>query len=104
MNASNEGSCKTVQVHRLVLALTARKCDQFQNLMCWFNCFLTIIQKVFFSGVVNEEIKCLEMIFCDTLKFILLLYHQINFLPHRDAFNAFANRADPDQAALTRAA
>ena len=37
VNASNEGSCKTVQVHRLVLALTARKCDQFQNLMCWFN-------------------------------------------------------------------
>ena len=23
-----------------------------------------------------------------------------NPLPHRDAFNAFANRADPDQAAL----
>ena len=27
-----------------------------------------------------------------------------NPLPHRDAFNAFANRADPDQAALVRAA
>ena len=28
----------------------------------------------------------------------------INPLPHRDAFNAFADRADPDQAALVRAA
>ena len=27
-----------------------------------------------------------------------------NPLPHRDAFYSFANRADPDQAALVRAA
>ena len=28
----------------------------------------------------------------------------LNPLPHRDVFNTFANRADPDQTALLRAA
>ena len=32
-----------------------------------------------------------------------LLSYIINPLPHRDAFNTFANRQDPDQAALVRA-
>ena len=43
--------------------------------------------------------SALECIFepeCKILKF--------NPLPHRDTFNTFANRADPDQAALVRAA
>ena len=29
---------------------------------------------------------------------------RVNPLPHRDAFNTFVNRADPDQAAIVRAA
>ena len=32
------------------------------------------------------------------------MYHKLNPLPLIDAFDAFANRADPDQAALVKAA
>ena len=35
---------------------------------------------------------------------VIWAYSLFNPLPHRDAFNAFANRADPDHAALVRAA
>ena len=37
---------------------------------------------------------------CSGLNFLVFL---MNPLPHRDAFNVFANRADPDQAAHVRA-
>ena len=48
---------------------------------------------------VNQNILVLEKAIHQ-----LLIILSSNPLPHRDAFNTFANRADPDQAAIVRAA
>ena len=60
-----------------------------------FNVAVLCVCSVFF----RELIYCLSTLMKNVLQIPLHIP-----LPHRDAFKAFANRADPDQAALVRAA